>query len=516
MNTPDLELALIGTMLEGGVTLSNIRAFVEEHRITADYFTSNEARSAFQRILASQSTEPVLIQADVAKEVGREWMENALARTIPLPADIDRALCKFRDDYRTTQISDLTSQLQRKYKNNGGPELLLHRLIDECGNLLQTFHRTADEGISLADIADPIPEDKDPNVLFRDRWLCKGQGVFLISTAGSGKSVLVMQLAYAWALGESAFDIEPIRPMKIAIFQPEDDPEEIAMFRKSMRTGYREQFGWTDAELSEAERKVDNYFPKGNSNQEFLEQFSRIQATKKYDLVIINPLQGVTDFDLGENVLLNNFFNNNFLSLGSIIKHGPAPCGLLIVHHTNKPPQGPYTNSFGRNNFAQYIGAGGQVINGWTRAVLTLLPAKAMSNDGAYHLIAAKRERHLPWTIPAGVDSAKPLKIIAQEPRESGYMFWHEVEATKSSPTKSPSPQFDLDSAAKQLVEQIKQANRKFTATEVRNLARQKFNRGDGDKVYPYLLKNAEKFNITIQKGTKNNEKFIAVGGFPQ
>lgn len=56
--------------------------------------------------------------------------------------------------------------------------------------------------------------ENDPNELLRSRYLCRGGGLLLVGPTGIGKSSLSMQLMLSWALGRSAFGIQPARPLK--------------------------------------------------------------------------------------------------------------------------------------------------------------------------------------------------------------------------------------------------------------------------------------------------------------
>ena len=96
---------------------------------------------------------------------------------------------------------------------------------------------SAAECMTLADLPDPVPEIENPAALFRNGWLRKGGGAFLVSTSGSGKSVFAIQAALLWSIGKVAFGIEPVRPLRVAIIQAEDDNEEMADFRNQITDG---------------------------------------------------------------------------------------------------------------------------------------------------------------------------------------------------------------------------------------------------------------------------------------
>lgn len=75
--------------------------------------------------------------------------------------------------------------------------------------------------------------------LFKRGWLRKGGGAFIVAPSGVGKSVFTVQAAICWSLGKAAFGVEPVRPLKIAVIQAEDDREEVGYFRNCVtRAGW--------------------------------------------------------------------------------------------------------------------------------------------------------------------------------------------------------------------------------------------------------------------------------------
>ena len=189
--------------------------------------------------------------------------------------------------------------------------------------------------------------------------------------------------------------------------------EEIAEFRDSMRRGFREVHGWSDKDIAEAESRVRMLNPKGKMGKEFIAYLRRVQRKYHFDLVVINPLQGVAGIDLSQNKELTEFCRGN--GLDSIIKDEETKCGLLVIHHTNKPPSDADKRNFGKGAFAQYIGAGGQEINAWMRGMLLLMPT---IEPGVYELSAVKRGNRLGWTNPPGKNYLFPTKLIRQSPKE--------------------------------------------------------------------------------------------------
>lgn len=267
----------------------------------------------------------------------------------------------------------------------------------------------------ILDFADPVPEAENPNALFRNGWLRKGGAVILISTSGAGKSVLTTQTCECFALGRDCFGISPLRPLKIAVYQAEDDETEVAEFRNGIRRGLMELDGWTADEIRQAEEAIVYHDVTGLAGDDFLAYLREAQARDKADLIVINPLQAFTaGYDISKNADMSEFLR---VKLNPILADPVAPCGAAIIHHTNKVPARREDRKawldFGS---AAYAGAGAAELVNWARAILMLRPREA---QGYYDLMAAKRGKRLGWTDADGNPTL--IKTIAHT---DGFMYW--------------------------------------------------------------------------------------------
>ena len=245
---------------------------------------------------------------------------------------------------------------------------------------------------TLADVAEPPPEDDNPRVILKNGYLRKGQGLMIVSTSGAGKSVMSIQLALFWAMGKEIWGMKPNRPLKIGIVQSEDDVEELAFFRRNMRGGLKAGYGWTDADLDTAFGRVVYEQLIGVTGDKFTDRLREIQKRQGYDVVIVNPLFSFFGGDLSNNADDSHFFRD---CIDPIIKNPVYGCAIVFVHHAKKPPGSGERKGWGTDAFAQYIGAGGTDVAGWTRAQLVLMPIDG--HIGWYYLIAAKRGGKLGW-----------------------------------------------------------------------------------------------------------------------
>ena len=305
--------------------------------------------------------------------------------------------------------------------------------------------------IPLGQFPDPIPEKDNPAALFRNGWLRKGGGSFLIAPSGVGKSVLTVQAAICWALGKPFFGICPVRPLKIVVIQAEDDREEVAEFRNSVRHGLTTDFDFDDYDIRIAlgmedpdTARVFFYKAVGKVGDDFVEELDiLLEMNPDVDLVIVNPFQSYFGGDCGRNAELSRFFRTQ---LDPVIKDaedlGRDRAGILFIHHTNKPPNDKDLRAeWGNDEFAQYIGAGGAEIVNWARAILSLMPSGV---PGIFRYICGKRWQRLDWV---GLDG-KPCRQKLIRHAENGCIFWRDateddakaVEDAMKKPAKSLPP----------------------------------------------------------------------------
>lgn len=355
---------------------------------------------------------------------------------------------------------------------------------------------------SLADLTPPLPEKDNPAALFRNGWLRKGGGAFLVSTSGTGKSVWTVQAALLWAQGLPAFGIVPVRPLKIGIVQAEDDDEEMVNFRNNITDGLVEQAGLDRGQVEAARTNVLLFDAVGKFGVDFIEYVGKIlEEHPELDLLIINPLQSFFGGDISRNAELSGFLRGG---LDLLIK--PNKVGVLFIHHTNKPPNAKERTGWGADAFASYIGAGGAEIVNWARAVLALMPCE--NDSGLFRLTAAKRGQRLGWKDAAGVRT--DVRFIAHSKNR---IFWRDATPEESATAqasaggkKTPSdPQVDAERIAEILRERAQ------PLTDARSLAEQLFHRTRGRKAFELLKAKPEALGLSLVQARYKGCMFIGV-----
>lgn len=507
MNT-ELEYGIIGDFLynlpEKTYELSEMYGLKPEH------FKDNMARRAYEKILELKTRDRMLIAREIMPLVGEPAVEKAIERANNTNIlDIEERIRRVVNSAKKEELAALVNQ---KLVNGRQDSITAAFLADDLANAIKALNYTdgaADSGLKpmlLSDLGPVEDENTRKDALFENGWLRKGHAAFLTSVSGSGKSVITMQLCYSWALGEAMFDIKPLKPLKIAVFQTEDDNDELRFFREAMHFNYKLHYNWTDEKLAEAEKNILFFKMNGEMGDKFISYFREVQRKYKADLAIINPFQGVTDFDIANNADVRTFIRGK---IDPIIKDEEHGCGLFIVHHTNKPPNAKERGSFGKDAFAQYAGAGGAEINNWMRAGFIIMP----ETTGGYQFVATKRGARLNgWKKREG--HALPLKYIKHSDDGAHNPFWLEFDPVEEkAEAERAEAREDAEDIEKILDEDCKtlasMVRTPVSATLLREMARNKFGTGRGRTVYKYLSENFPKYNLMQRKGVNNNEKLI-------
>lgn len=235
--------------------------------------------------------------------------------------------------------------------------------------------------------------------------------------SGAGKSVAATQFAACFALGRPWVGIAPLRPLRIAVYQWEDDEDEVVEFRENLRRGLASA-EWTEEAIDEAFSEIFYHDVTGLTGDKFFAFLAYAQQRDKADLLILMPLQSFANCDISKNENLSALLRDK---LDPILKNPLAPCACIIVHHTNKiPSNGRERHEWMGESIAAYAGAGGAELTNWARAILTLRPHE--STAGYYDLIAAKRGDRLGWKDADGNPT-----IVKHIAHSDDVMYWREV-----------------------------------------------------------------------------------------
>ena len=300
------------------------------------------------------------------------------------------------------------------------------------------LRRLAETDLTLDQFETPGPDADDPDCLFQNRWLRRGMCGAILATSGVGKSSFSMQTATVWAGGEECLGIRPLKPLKIGIFQSEDDEFDVANFRDRIRIGLAAELDWTDEQIREAESRVTFCALNGSTGARFVEHIRRKQAQHHFDLIIINPLFAFFGGDMNDGNAMTAFLRHG---IDPLIKADETKCGCIIIHHTGKPSK--ERMSMG-DQFAAYMGSGSSEFTNYIRSALVLTPYGGGRVPGVYNLIAAKHGDKLGWRDADGKPTTVKTICYANRLPEyaegvvHGMVFWVEPDEVQLDALKQP------------------------------------------------------------------------------
>lgn len=274
-----------------------------------------------------------------------------------------------------------------------------------------------------------VPPDDDPSVLLGNRYLCRGDGLVLVSSSGMGKSALSIQAAVMWSLGKPFMGIKPNGKLRSLIIQSEDSDGDIGEVWASICF----KLGLTEQERVDAGDLVMIITDRTNRGPLFLAELRRLITAVKYDLVWINPLASFISGDATTQETTADFLRAGLNGINSA-----CAFGYIIIQHTTKPATGK-DRSERRWHEVMYDMAGSYDIIGWARAIISLRPTET---QGEFNMVLAKRGSRAGVTkrIPHGVGyrlestTIIPLKHCTEKmpvqgiKREVSVIFWEPRE----------------------------------------------------------------------------------------
>ena len=269
---------------------------------------------------------------------------------------------------------------------------------------------------SLLDFPPVIPEKDNHNILIKGRWMERGGSAFLVSTAGTGKSIWSIQFALSMMVARSFSGLDAWRPFRCWVIQSEDSDDRVSIDRDDIIAGLENQ---CDIEAANGGERIEYDWQAaardvvfadftGLTGAEFLQalddELSITPPDQMPDVIIINPLLDFLGGDMCSQEVASAFLSGGRLNgahtqgLRAIIKRYGA--GALIVHHTGKPPNESELKSWIKSAMPEYQAAGSSYITNWGRSFITMM--KVPNISGAVMLTAGKNGGGLKWDIIGG------------------------------------------------------------------------------------------------------------------
>jgi hypothetical protein len=262
---------------------------------------------------------------------------------------------------------------------------------------------------NLTDLPDYLPDEKNPDVLVRGRWLERGGSAWIVSTSGTGKSIHAMQLMLSFALGKPFAGLAPNRKLAIWYIQSEDSPTRLSIDRTDATAELAEL--WPDATpevLGEAWRRV-RIVPQRGVGAEFLADIAmKLETARNYamspDLLVINPFLAIVGGPITDGAFVTPFLRGGRINGAKTdgFQHilEQYELGALIYHHTPKPPTDKEIAAWLKSPFPEYQGAGSSDITNWGRSFITMM--RVQERPQTVCLTAGKNGADLGWDYTDG------------------------------------------------------------------------------------------------------------------
>ena len=222
-----------------------------------------------------------------------------------------------------------------------------------------------------------ILEGDTSDVLLGLRFLCRGGAWLLVAQSGIGKSVLAMQMALNFTLGKPVFGIDPHCPRKVLLIQAENNDIDLSEPFHSIT----KKLNFTVMENETIDEKLYFLSEDSSSGAKFVELLDAVCTEAKPDIVIIDPLLSYVGGDISRQEVCSDFLRNKLNPV--VHKHN---FGLIIMHHTGKPPK---DKSILNVSDMAYMGIGSSELTNWARAVSVVVQNK--DDNNVYEFIHTKR-----------------------------------------------------------------------------------------------------------------------------
>ncbi len=270
--------------------------------------------------------------------------------------------------------------------------------------------------LSLGELKSPVAGE-DPTELIRHRFLYRGGMCLLLGPTGIGKSALLVQIAIHFAAGKAIFGLNPgaslqTRGMRILIVQAENDEGDLA----EMRDGVLAGCGLDQSEKEAVLARVRVSTINDRSGERFLAALDALLANSEpLDMVMVDPAFAYLGGDSNSQKDVSCFMREGFNPL--VQKY---QVGLILAHHTNKPPHGREKSSWAAGDFA-YLGAGSSE---WVNPARCALAVRSIGSDSVFELRAVKRGKRLRWKDDNGPTT---MQYIAHS-LEPGVIYWRNAD----------------------------------------------------------------------------------------
>lgn len=213
---------------------------------------------------------------------------------------------------------------------------------------------------TLQSIVDYDPQN-DPDNLIGDRWLRRGSSLLFVGQSGCGKSSMAFYQGLKWAIGSDWFGVQPVRPLRVAYVQAEND---IADQHDALKGASQMVFGsdWVNG----LKRANMLFFREAvRTGSDFTQMLRRLIRKTKVDIVYIDPLLSYIGGNPSDIEVCANFTRHLLQPI--MIETGVV---IVLVHHFPKP-KGKDDKPESVADMA-YSGFGSSDLTNWAREVIVM------------------------------------------------------------------------------------------------------------------------------------------------
>ena len=263
----EFEKSLIGGLLCDPQQLATCK----REGVTPGWFTVDAWGLLYSALLECnergelEKAEPLALKADAERIAKREG-ERREASGLTLDAiqaaidggtvrGVEIAIRNLRGFYLERRMLAVFKSAKERAETSSNVVEIVSRVRSEMERIEADAAAPGDapDQVTFAAIKDPPDEADDDAVIFKNHYFRKGHALFIVSTSGAGKSVFVNQLSLFMAAGREFLGMIPRKRLRVGVVQAEDDAQEMADFRRNLKTGLVDDYGWSEADFSGAQ-----------------------------------------------------------------------------------------------------------------------------------------------------------------------------------------------------------------------------------------------------------------------
>jgi len=298
-------------------------------------------------------------------------------------------------------------------------------------NESEAFNRQSDNLalVTADDLNSMVIPENNPAEIFRHRYLCRKSALLFISNTGQGKSTLIYQGAYSWAIGKEAFGLEPARPLTVLVVQAENDEQDLAEMVQGGQKGLLGQ-KTSEEDLLEARKRVLFFTENSAVGSAFMARLGNVLKKLRkeginVDLLVIDPVLSYLGGDPSKAEVVTPWLRQGIQELMDRFD-----CASILIAHTAKP-QVNHGRRIGSGIDEWYAALGSVEWVNYCRASLLLKPM----GGGMFELRAGKRGSRLRWKDKNQVPTYSQRLAHAKD----GGIYWRvpEEDEFEASTTQS-------------------------------------------------------------------------------